>query len=471
MMIHLKRLRQYAVAALLLLLLSGGAASSPRQAAARPVGATSFTIGSSVQGRAIEALRIGDGPRSIVLVGAIHGSEGNSTILVHGLIEHLAANLHLFPPDISLYIIPVLNPDGLAANSRYNANGVDLNRNWDTPDWQADTYDAAGRREGGGGAHPFSEPETAAMAGWLLSLREQSSSVTVVFYHSAYPPSGLVLGGSVGAPLTPAYASVVGYGRPAPGRPGWSAYPVTGVAPHWCGAQDIGCFEIEMPSRAAPDANAVRQHATAVISVLMLEQYAPDQRCFLETGWCVSGRIRQFWERHGGLNIFGLPLTRQYEEVVDGVPRQVQWFERNRLELHPEHAPPYDVLLGRIGVERLEQQGRNWWTFAAADAAAAEANGCRFFADTGHTICGEMLAAWRSSGLELDGRRGTSEAESLALFGMPLSEAQTETLADGQTYLVQWFERARFEVHPRADGSSRVLLGLLGSEMRQAEGE
>jgi hypothetical protein len=468
-MIHLKQLRYYTMAVLLILLLSGSAASQPRQAEANPAGAASFTIGHSVQGHAIEALRIGEGPRSIVLVGSIHGSEGNTTILVNSLVEHLTANLHLFPPDISVYLIPTLNPDGLAAGTRYNANGVDLNRNWDTPNWQADTYDAAGRRAGGGGAHPFSEPETAAMAGWLLALREQSSSVTVVFYHSAYPPSGLVLGGSVGEPLTPAYASVVGYSRTVPGRPGWTAYPVTGVAPHWCGTQDIGCFEIEMPSHAAPGADAIQKHATAVISVLMLEQYAPDQRCFLETGWCVSGRIRQFWERHGGLNIFGMPLTRQYEEVIDGVPRQVQWFERNRLELHPEHTPPYDVLLGRIGAERLEQQGRNWWTFAAGDAAAAEASGCRFFAETGHAICGEMLAAWQANGLELDGQRGTSEAESLALFGMPLSEAQPETLADGQTYLVQWFERARFELHPREDGSSSVLLGLLGSEMRQAE--
>jgi hypothetical protein len=60
----------------------------------------------------------------------------------------------------------------------------------------------------------------------------------------------------------------------------------------------------------------------------------------------------------------------------------------------------------------------------------------RFFAETGHNVCGEFLTAWRASGLEFDGRLGTTEAESLALFGLPLSDPQPE-LIEGQEYTVQ----------------------------------
>lgn len=452
----------------LVLLLAGIIFLAPYQASeARPMLQETFTIGQSVQGLPIQGIRMGNGPRSIVLVGAIHGNEGNSHVLVNSLIAYFSGNMHRIPPDVSVYFIPVLNPDGLQRNSRYNARGVDLNRNWATADWRPDTQDASGRVAGGGGSAPFSEPETSAMAGWLTYLRDTSSSVTTVFYHSAYPPSGLVLSGSVGRPTTPAYASIVRYEILSGSGSGWSAYSVTGMAPLWCGDNQIGCFEIELPSRANLSRAQTERHITAVLSVLLWQQTEPGQRCFTETGFCIAGRIREFWERHGGVSVFGLPITPLRWEEVGGVGKQVQWFERNRLELHPEQAPPYDVLLGRIGVERLEQQGRNWWLFDRA--SAPDQTACRYFAETGHAVCGDMLAAWRASGLELDGRRGTSEAESLALFGMPLSEARTETLADGQTYTVQWFERARFEVHPQLPAPFTVQLGLLGHEMQQSQ--
>jgi hypothetical protein len=433
---------------------------APRSAQAQAAPGEPFIIGYSVEGQPIEGFRMGHGPRSLVLVGAIHGSEGNSAALVRDMHDLFAHNRHLLAPEFSLYIVPALNPDGLQDNVRYNANGVDLNRNWPSDNWQTDTYDASGLVPGGGGPYPLSEPETAAMAGWLLYLRDTSTSLDVIFYHSAYPPSGLVLGGSVGAPFTPAYADVVGYGKPAPSRPGWSAYPVTGVAPWWCGDNSIGCFEIELPSRANLVPTQVVQHATAVISVMTRQQVAPGQRCFWETGWCVSGRIREFWERQGGVGVFGMPIGPEQQLVVDGVPRQVQWFERTRLEIHPERARPADVQVGRIGPERLEQQGRSWFTFPRS--AAQE--GCRYFPETGQNLCGDMLNVWQASGLELDGRPGFSEDESLALLGMPISPPQTETLDDGQTRTVQWFERARFEVHAPGD----VRRSLLGTEIQRA---
>jgi hypothetical protein len=195
-------------------------------------------------------------------------------------------------------------------------------------------------------------------------------------------------------------------------------------------------------------------------------QAQTDRRCFPETGFCIEGRIREFWEQNGGLPVFGFPIAPQGEELIEGRPFQVQWFQRNRLELHPENARPYDVLLGRLGADRLNQQGRDWQTFPRSTAQA----GCRFFAETGHNVCGGILNAWRANGLELDGRAGKTEAENLALFGLPLSDAQAETLSDGRQYIVQWFERGRFELHPENAAPFDVLLGLLGNEIRNASG-
>jgi hypothetical protein len=192
-------------------------------------------------------------------------------------------------------------------------------------------------------------------------------------------------------------------------------------------------------------------------------QAQTGQRCFAETGFCIEGRIREFWEQNGGLTVFGFPVTPQQQETIEGASLQVQWFQRNRLELHPENARPYDVLLGRLGADRLAQQGRDWNTFPKTGAQG----GCRFFPETGHNVCGDILASWRSNGLEFDGRAGKSEAENLALFGLPLSDPQVETLGNGGQYVVQWFERGRFELHPENQPPYNVLLGLLGNEIRE----
>lgn len=183
------------------------------------------------------------------------------------------------------------------------------------------------------------------------------------------------------------------------------------------------------------------------------------ERCFAETGYCISGRIREFWEQNGGLPVFGYPITPLQTETIEGRTLQVQWFERARLELHPANRRPYDVQLGRLGAELLARGDHG-----GTPVNVTTAGECRLFLQTGISACGPILAAWRSAGLQLDGKPGVSEAESLALFGVPLTEARLEMLADGKTYVVQWFERGRFEVHPENPPPANILLGLLGRE-------
>jgi hypothetical protein len=177
---------------------------------------------------------------------------------------------------------------------------------------------------------------------------------------------------------------------------------------------------------------------------------------FPETGYSLSGRFLSYWRSNGGLPVFGYPIDS--EQQTDG--RVVQWFERERFELHPENrGTPYEIELGRLGAEALERQGRDWMTFPKADPRTPH-----YTAETGHAIAPQFWDYWRSHGLEF-GDRGISYRESLALFGYPLSEAQMEQGSDGQMYVIQWFERARFEYHPDNPAAYRVLLGRLGAEV------
>lgn len=71
-----------------------------------------------------------------------------------------------------------------------------------------------------------------------------------------------------------------------------------------------------------------------------------------------------------------------------------------------------------------------------------------------------MLLAQRN------GTLGFSESENLALFGLPRTGLISETLSDGQVYQAQYFERARFELHPEHTAPYQVLWGRLRSEVR-----
>ncbi len=81
------------------------------------------------------------------------------------------------------------------------------------------------------------------------------------------------------------------------------------------------------------------------------------EECFTATGLCIRGRFLDYWAAHGGLARNGFPLSEERREVLeDGNEYTVQYFERVRLEYHPENAVPYDVLLGQFGRRVLRTQ-------------------------------------------------------------------------------------------------------------------
>lgn len=89
-----------------------------------PASARTVLLGRSWQGRPIRAVEVGNpsGTR-VLVVGCIHGNETAGIAIAHAL-ERLS------PRDLDLWIVPDLNPDGVAADTRQNAHGVDLNRNF-----------------------------------------------------------------------------------------------------------------------------------------------------------------------------------------------------------------------------------------------------------------------------------------------------------------------------------------------------
>ena len=176
---------------------------------------------------------------------------------------------------------------------------------------------------------------------------------------------------------------------------------------------------------------------------------------FAPTGHTLRGSFLAYWNKYGGLAQFGYPLTEELVERVvyriEGVEAYtVQYFERARFEHHPENAgTEYEVLLGTLGREFRTPE----------PPVSALPLPARFFPETGHNLSGTFKSYWETHG-------------GLFVHGYPITEAAEErNPIDSKTYLTQYFERSRFELHPEnADTEYEVLLGHLGSQLAKSKG-
>ena len=133
--------------------MAGGVdADAPRQPSTADEPSRGIEIGRSREGRPILLYRFGSGERPVLILGGIHGSEGNSAACARLLVSYLSSH----PADAvaPLVVIPEANPDGLERGVRFNAKRVDLNRNFPAANW-AKSYASGGK--------PASEPETVAI--------------------------------------------------------------------------------------------------------------------------------------------------------------------------------------------------------------------------------------------------------------------------------------------------------------------
>ncbi|OYX42017.1 hypothetical protein B7Y94_04350 [Candidatus Saccharibacteria bacterium 32-49-12] len=191
---------------------------------------TTSIIGYSSQGRAIYAYHFGDGGPSVVYTGAIHGNEVSTKYLMDRWIQELNASPGKIPANKRIIVVPTINPDGLARGSRINSRNVDLNRNFNTSNWQKDVQHVTGQPfPGGGGEAAMSEPETKAIASLIAEQRPE----LVLSYHSV---ANLVISNGVGQANARAaqYAGFSGY-RLSSGDGSEFGYTITGTADSYYG--------------------------------------------------------------------------------------------------------------------------------------------------------------------------------------------------------------------------------------------
>ena len=233
-------------------------APAPEPAPEKPVEIES--IGTSVEGRNINRYSYETGEKHLVFVGAIHGGyEWNSALLSYELIDYLNENQNTIPENIKVTVIPVLNPDGLykivgttdrfaissvppteqTTSGRFNANEVDLNRNFDcnwqaTGTWRGNTVSA--------GASAFSEPEARAFRDFIL----KEKPTAVIMFHSA---SGAVYGSECNAGILGETLAVMNTYSQTSGYPAiesFEAYPVAGDAEGWLAKMGIPAVTVEL---------------------------------------------------------------------------------------------------------------------------------------------------------------------------------------------------------------------------------
>lgn len=174
------------------------------------------------------------------------------------------------------------------------------------------------------------------------------------------------------------------------------------------------------------------------------------QRTFPDTGKTVSGLFLDYWDTHGGLAQQGFPISSVLGEVSDlnGKPYTVQYFERAVFEYHPEFTAPNDVLLSQLGTFQYKKKYPNGAPNQTPDTGA----GSLLFEQTGKRLGGVFYNYWVGHG-------------GLPQQGYPISDPFWEKSdLDGKMYIVQYFERAVFELHPENAGTQyEVLLSQLGT--------
>ncbi len=220
-------------------------------------------MGRSVQGRPIRVTVVGDprAPRPLLVVGAIHGDEAAGLRVVRALDGTRS------PAQRAIWILPDLNPDGVAAGTRQNARGVDLNRNfplrWRPIGHLGDQQYA--------GARALSEPESRTAERLILGIRPAIS----IWFHQ---PLGVVdeSGGVPAVERCFARLSALPLRRLTryPGSAtGWENHRIPGSA----------AFVVELPagplsaSRAARLAGDVRRLADSHVGAP--DPRRPDARC------------------------------------------------------------------------------------------------------------------------------------------------------------------------------------------------
>ena len=215
-------------------------------------------IGTSIQGRPIEAIRMGD-PKgvTVAVIGVIHGNEEAGLLITDELV-----NMQI-PKGVNLWVIPSINPDGTALDRRGNANRVDLNRNF--------PYGWARIGQPGywqySGPNRASEPETKAIVAFFREIKPALG----LWYHQDL--NIISPGAGFEGEIRARYGAITGLPMK---RITGGTY--TGVAATWQkhGLKNSMAFVVELGKTLSVDEAKV--HASAVLDISMMLRDAPSSK-------------------------------------------------------------------------------------------------------------------------------------------------------------------------------------------------
>ena len=289
--------------------LRAGEAGAERPGSGAASSIRSITIGRSVRGRPIRALRVGSARARVKLlvVGTVHGDEPAGRAVVERL-------RRVRPPrGTALWLVEDANPDGSAAGGRHNANGVDLNRNFPFR-WrpQDGVYES--------GPAPASEPETRAIQRFV----ERERPRVTLWYHQALR---MVVRGEGDPALERLYSRRGGLPRRR-----LPAYH--GTVSSWQNHSfpDDTAFVVELPGGRLP-AGDVRRHAGAVLA--LARAVAPPRVTAKPIPYGEDRRadMRAYARRHYGIDDYRLrdpKVIVQHYTVTDTFPPVFNTFALNR---------------------------------------------------------------------------------------------------------------------------------------------
>jgi len=236
----------------------------------KPVDKSMSVLGKSVEGRDITAYHFGEGATELLFIGGIHGGyEWNTVLLAYTLIDHLKANPSAVPKNIKVTVIPVLNPDGLfkvigsegrfapsdvsqsqskVVSGRFNANNVDLSRNFDCR-WQANGVWQ--NKTVSGGSAPFSEPESQAIKKYI---EKHKPAANVTWYSAA---GGVFLSNCTAGisaetrMIANKYSAASGYST----YDTFDFYPLSGDMVNWFAKENIPAISVLLTDHTSTEWN------------------------------------------------------------------------------------------------------------------------------------------------------------------------------------------------------------------------
>lgn len=233
-----------------------------------PVDETQTVIGKSVNGADITAYHFGEGDTEVLFVGGIHGGyEWNTALVAYEAMDYLEENPDAIPDNVKVTIVPVLNPDGLKkvtgkdgrftvsdvnpsqeiqVSGRFNANEVDLNRNFDC-DWQANAKWQ--NKDVSGGTAAFSEPESQAIRSYI---ENNDIAGAVVWYSAAGGVYASSCHNGVSQEtkyLTSTFAQASGY----PAYQTFDFYEITGDMVNWLAKEGIPAISVLLTNHTSTE--------------------------------------------------------------------------------------------------------------------------------------------------------------------------------------------------------------------------